>query len=61
MSPVVQGAHHECLLVIEVTGPGGLAGQGLLAVPVQADDRVVEHGVPSLLLHVVRTNLRRLL
>ena len=57
LSPVVQSAHHECLLVIELTGPGRLAGQGLLAVPVQANDRVVEHRVPSLLLHIVRTNL----
>ena len=56
-SPVVQSAHHEGLLVVQVAGPGRLAGQGLLAVPVQADDRVVEHRVARLLLHVVRTNL----
>ena len=43
MSPVVQSSHHECLLVIEVTGPGRLAGQGLLTVTIQANDRVVEH------------------
>ena len=43
LSPVVESAHHEDLLVVEVAGPGGSAGQGLLAVPVQADDRVIEH------------------
>ena len=43
LSPVVESAHHEGLLVIEVAGPGGPAGQGLLAVPVQANDRVIEH------------------
>ena len=59
MSPVVQSAHHEYLLVIELTGPGRLAGQSLLAVPIQANDSVVEHRVPSLLLHIVRTNLEK--
>ena len=43
--------------MIQGAGPGCLAGEDLLAVPVQADDSVVEYGVSGLLPHLVRTNL----
>ena len=54
---VVQRAHHVGLLVVQVALPGGLAGQHLLAVALQAYDGVVEHGVAGLLLHVLRADL----